>query len=96
MSAADRPDWQGVASDLGFVVPPELAWRQFAADIWNEQLRRRLRDDPEREAQLVRSVHEALALVDGNRWTEAADMRAREAFAEAGEAVGIGAPPWMS
>jgi hypothetical protein len=77
-------------------VDSEAAWRRVACEIWHERLDRRLKAPGAGDCakRLVSGVHEALALTVDGRWTEAADRRAREAFTEIGEAVGIGAPPW--
>jgi hypothetical protein len=74
----------------------EAAWRRVGQEVWLERLRRRLRR-PEHdgvEARLVAGVHEALALSEGECWTEEADRRLRDAYQEAASAVGLEAPPW--
>jgi hypothetical protein len=74
----------------------EAAWQRVGQDIWRERLWRRLRR-PERAGvaqRLVRGVHDALGLVVDGRWTEQADRRLRDAYAEAAAAVGLEAPPW--
>jgi hypothetical protein len=65
------------------------------AAVWNEQLNRALKRNPERAGRFVSDCHEALELLgpDGG-WTDAADRRARRAFEDVGRDLGLGVPPW--
>jgi hypothetical protein len=63
--------------------------------VWNEQLNRALRRNPERARRFVRDCHEVLDLLGADgEWTDAADRRARQAFGDVGRDLGLGDPPW--
>jgi hypothetical protein len=77
----------------------EAAWRRVGEDIWLERLRRRMRR-PEHagvEERLVKGIHESLYLRQSgydDQTTVQANRRLRDAYREAGEAVGLEPPPW--
>jgi len=74
----------------------DAAWSVVGFEIWYERLRRRLAkpEASEHAQRLVSGVHEALAAVAVDGWTPEADRRLRDAYAEAGVAVGLEPPPW--